>query len=135
MSARWRKLCGLNDVPEVSMRAFRIDGVELLMIRGATTYLIVPPFCPHMAAPLAEGVLDGHVLTCNKHLWQWSIEDGGTCLGLAEAPLLTYPTKEEKGDIYVDLATILQYEHENASAPDGETNVAATPAGQAGAVG
>lgn len=112
------------------MRAFRIDGVELLMIRGATNYLVVPPFCPHMAAPLAEGVLDGHVLTCNKHLWQWSIDDGGECVGLAEAPLLTYPTKEEKGDIYVDLSTILRYEHELDSAIGGQTCLAATATDQ-----
>lgn len=107
------------------MRTFRIDGVELLMIRGATNYLVVPPFCPHMSAPLAEGVLDGHVLTCNKHLWQWSIDDGGRCVGLAETPLLTYPTKEEKGDIYVDLGAILQYEHELGSTHGGQTRLAA----------
>jgi toluene monooxygenase system ferredoxin subunit len=32
--------------------------------------------CPHQKSPLADGKLDGHILTCAAHLWQFNLLTG-----------------------------------------------------------
>ena len=80
--------------------------------RIAHGHLVIPPVCPHMSTPLSAGFFDGCILTCSKHLWQFSIEDGGTAVGMAEGPLLTYETKEIDGAVYVNVERELKYEHQ-----------------------
>lgn len=107
----WVKLCNLAEVPINEMRAFTANGVEMIVLRGEDGYLVIPPSCPHMANHLTEGFFDGRVLTCNKHLWQWSIPQGQP-IGEAEAPLLAYEAQTRDGEIWVNLERELVYEHE-----------------------
>ena len=48
----------------------------------------VERFCPHRQADLAVfGELDGCVLTCTLHGWQFDLDDGGRCLTAAGRPI------------------------------------------------
>jgi len=107
----WIKLCGLADVPAGEMRICRAQDVDMLVVRGADAYLVIPPSCPHMANALSDGFFDGCVLTCNKHLWQWSVADGQP-IGQAEQPLLAYETRTQDGEIWVNLEKELVYDHQ-----------------------
>jgi toluene monooxygenase system ferredoxin subunit len=33
-------------------------------------------YCPHQKSALADGKLDGHILTCAAHLWQFNLLTG-----------------------------------------------------------
>jgi len=33
-------------------------------------------YCPHQKTTLADGKLDGHILTCAAHLWQFNLSTG-----------------------------------------------------------
>ena len=105
----WVKLCDLSDVAPGEMRTFAAEGTDMLVVRGGEAFLVIPPWCPHMENPLAEGFFDGCVLTCNKHLWQWSIPDGEP-IGEAEKPLLRYESQERDGGIWVNFAGELAYD-------------------------
>jgi len=107
----WKRLCSLADVAPCSLGSFTIDGIGFLVVRGDERFIVVPPFCPHMSAPLADGFFDGHLLTCALHLWQWSASDG-SAQGIAEAPLMVYPSKVADGDICVNFDEELQYKHQ-----------------------
>jgi len=107
----WTRLCAVDDVPPGEMRAFTVDGIDLLLVRGPESFLVIPPSCPHMLNPLAEGMFDGEVLTCTKHLWQWSVRDAQP-MGLAEAPLLAYEAEMRGAAIWVNLQQPLKYPHE-----------------------
>ena len=108
----WIEIANLSKLGDNSVTRVNAGDFDVLVVKSEDSYLVVPPSCPHMSAELAEGVFDGCVLTCTKHLWQWSIPDGGTPLGVAEAPLLAYETKEENGILYVNAAQQLRYDHE-----------------------
>jgi toluene monooxygenase system ferredoxin subunit len=108
----WKKLCGLAEVAPGELRTFVLEGIEMLVVRGNEAYLVIPPSCPHMANPLVEGFFDGCMLTCNKHLWQWSVEDGQPH-GDAEVALLRYETETRDGQIWVNLSRELAYGHEH----------------------
>lgn len=107
----WKKLCNLDDVPPGELWAFALDGIELIVLRGHEGYLVIPPSCPHMSTPLVEGFFDGCVLTCSKHLWQWSVADGRP-IGETERPLLTYEAQTRDCEIWVNLAKELRYDHQ-----------------------
>lgn len=110
--SRWKRVCAVSEIPENHLRKFDIDGVELIVANPGEGIRVFPPFCPHMREPLhVSGMLEGGVLTCSKHLWQWNLNDG-TQTGLAEVDLLMYETKEEDGELLVDLAEELAYEWE-----------------------
>lgn len=107
----WHRLCPLDAIAPGEIRPVEAGGTPMLLVRGTGGYVVIPPSCPHMANPLAEGFFDGCVLTCNKHLWQWSIPDGRP-LGDAEKALLAYETEERGGEIWVNFEGALAYGHE-----------------------
>lgn len=112
MSAQWSKVCSLAELASKPLLEAEINGVPVLVIKGEARCLVVPQSCPHMSARLADGVFDGHVLTCTKHLWQWSIDEGGAPIGQAEGPLLCYETREQDGAVYCNAMDELKYEHQ-----------------------
>lgn len=107
----WRKLCGADDVAPGTMREFDAGGVPVVLVRGDQGFLAIPPTCPHMDNALVDGFFDGGILTCNKHLWQWSIPEGEP-MGPAECPLLKYPAEARGAEIWVDVERELTYDHE-----------------------
>lgn len=109
----WQKVCSLASLGKNALEPKEINGIPVLVINGDERRLVIPRSCPHMSASLVDGVFDGHVLTCTKHLWQWSIDGGGTEMGIGEAPLLCYETREENGDLYCRVTEELRYEHED----------------------
>lgn len=108
----WKRLCAIGDLATDELRKFEVDGVAVVaaLIDGAA--VAYPPLCPHMAEPLEiSGVCEDGVLTCTKHLWQWDMKTGAET-GMAERPLLCYPTKCEGSDVLIGIERELTYGHE-----------------------
>jgi nitrite reductase/ring-hydroxylating ferredoxin subunit len=59
--------------------------------------------CSHAGAPLAEGVLEGEVLTCPWHYSQFNITNGEVIRGPAYTPLKTYRVEENENIVYIEL--------------------------------
>lgn len=108
----WKKICELGEVPSGEMRNFSIDGIEVLVIHGNEGHLVIPPSCPHMENTLVDGFFDGCVLTCNKHLWQWSIPNAQP-VGAAEQPLLSYTSEIRDQAVWAVVEEELHYCHED----------------------
>jgi toluene monooxygenase system ferredoxin subunit len=104
----WQKICKLDDVAPGTLREVSAAGVPMLFVRGHDGFAAIPPSCPHMENPLCEGLFDGEVLTCLKHLWQWTIPDGAP-MGEAEVPLLKYDIEARDGDVWVNVEGELKY--------------------------
>jgi len=108
----WQRLCSAGDLVENQLRKVEIAGVPILVASISGTVVAFPPLCPHMAEPLEiSGVCDGEMLTCTKHVWQWDLRSGEP-QGLAEKPLLLYPTKREGDEIWIDFERELTYEYD-----------------------
>ena len=108
----WKQLCTLEEMAQGEMNIVKVDGTEFVVLRGEEDeILVVPPSCPHMSASLCEGFFDGSLLTCSKHLWQWSVKDG-SMHGIAEIPLIVYPSKKADGAVWVDFENELRYAYQ-----------------------
>ena len=78
----------------------RVPPLPALHVLAGTEFFACQAACPHTDVPLADGIHDGKVLTCLEHMWQFDLRTGAA-LGDAEAPVTTYRTKEENGELYV----------------------------------
>jgi len=95
-----RFVCRAADVPLNSLKEVEAEGgLKLLVANAGGDFFGYQAQCPHQDVALCEGLYDGSVLTCHMHLWQWDIRTGAP-IGLAEAPLQSYPIAVE-GDALV----------------------------------
>ena len=93
--------CRKSEVPANGLKECEMEGGQKVVVANSgDEYFAVQAQCPHQEIPLCEGMLEGTVLTCHQHLWQWDIRTGEP-QGLAEAPLERYEVKVEGEDIMV----------------------------------
>jgi nitrite reductase/ring-hydroxylating ferredoxin subunit len=59
--------------------------------------------CPHAGASLAEGELDGEVVTCPAHGSQFRVTDGARVRGPADCEVATFPVLVESGIAFLEL--------------------------------
>jgi nitrite reductase/ring-hydroxylating ferredoxin subunit len=97
------KLCDKNILPSGEFRSFRVKGREFLALNVSSKIFCLDGRCTHAGAPLAEGVLDGVVLTCPWHYSQFNITSGKVIRGPAQKPLRTYHVEEKENAYYIEL--------------------------------
>ena len=96
-----RFVCPRQSIPANGMvQCETAEGLKLLVANSGDNYFAYQAMCPHQEVPLCEGMYDGSVLTCHQHLWQWDIRTGAA-MGLAEAPLESFPVQVEGDSLYV----------------------------------
>jgi len=100
----FEKICTLDDVWEGDMASFETqDGTEILLVFADGGELrAFQNICPHQHFELIEGTLDGNVLTCRAHLWQFDA-DSGAGVNPKDCALAVYPLKIDGDDVYVDV--------------------------------
>ncbi|HEX4135358.1 MAG TPA: Rieske 2Fe-2S domain-containing protein [Bryobacteraceae bacterium] len=98
----YKKLASLNELPE---------GTLIEVVQGAELYALcnvggevraIAGVCPHNGGPLGQGALDGSVVSCPWHAYEFDSATG-TCLFDDALQIATYPVRIEAGDILVDL--------------------------------
>jgi nitrite reductase/ring-hydroxylating ferredoxin subunit len=89
-------------LPDGSMAPVYPLGVNVLVARVDKNLCAVSGSCAHMACPLFMGRLDGYILTCPCHDWQFDIRTG-QFLDAPELKLSIYPVKSEAGKLYIDI--------------------------------
>lgn len=58
--------------------------------------------CPHRGGPLAEGLIEGSLVTCPWHAWQFDVTTGASPLS-EDICVPAYPVTVDHGRIVVDL--------------------------------
>jgi 3-phenylpropionate/trans-cinnamate dioxygenase ferredoxin subunit len=70
------RLIEAGQVPEGTMKEVESDGHPLLVANVGGTFRVADARCPHLGGHLAEGVLEGAVVTCPRHHSQFDLTDG-----------------------------------------------------------
>lgn len=94
-------ICNRNDVPPDSLKEFGLgDGTRICIANAGGVLYACQATCPHQAVELCDGVLDGTLLTCVEHLWQWDLRSGEP-QGLAELPLPVFALEIVGEEVYL----------------------------------
>jgi len=78
------------------------DGSAVAVCNVAGVLHAIDGICPHSGGPLGHGALDGAILSCPYHGWQFDCRTG-TMAGDDLKVLAIYPVKVEDGEIFVEL--------------------------------
>jgi toluene monooxygenase system ferredoxin subunit len=87
------------------MRAIRLEDRPILLLRTADGVKAYEDRCAHLGIPLSSGRLEGTVLTCKGHHYQY---DAGSGRGInpKTVSLRAFDVNVEAGEILVDLASV-----------------------------
>jgi len=88
------------------MKAVRVGGVRLVLVRTESGVRAYEDRCAHMAVPMSDGDLYQGVMTCLSHGWSYDA-DTGAGLNPKNARLRPFPVRVEDGAILVDVSAPL----------------------------
>lgn len=103
---RYRRVCDLDSLWPGEMAVHDVDGTKVIVVHTETGVVrAVQYICPHQSFTLADGALEGEILTCSKHLWEFNVVTGSG-VNPTGADLALYPVKVENGEIHVSVSGV-----------------------------
>jgi 3-phenylpropionate/trans-cinnamate dioxygenase ferredoxin component len=85
------------------MRAFSVDGKQILVANVGGTFFATQDLCTHDNGTLSDGELVDDEIECPRHGARFSAKTGEVRALPAMFPIKTYPIKVENGEIKVSL--------------------------------
>ena len=82
------------------MKLVNAAGGQLLVVNDGA-FRCLDAKCTHAGGALAQGTLEGGILTCPRHQSQFRVSDGYVVRGPARKALGTYSLLEKDGDLFV----------------------------------
>jgi nitrite reductase (NADH) small subunit len=114
---KWKEYAGLNQTEGVTMPEFKkiaetaqipqgtgkvveLDGNQIAIWNVGGSFQAFQNVCPHRGGPVGEGELEGNIITCPWHGWQFDIVTGQSTFNPA-AKLTNYDVQVEGTDVKV----------------------------------
>lgn len=97
------EVADLADLPPGALRQITIGTVELAVGNHDGQLFAIGGHCPHVGGPLGHGALNGRMVTCPWHMWEFDCVTGACAWNPAVA-VPVYPTRVENGKVLVELA-------------------------------
>jgi 3-phenylpropionate/trans-cinnamate dioxygenase ferredoxin subunit len=97
------KVASVEMIPIGSMKQFYVGDLEILVVNFSDQIYCLDARCTHAGAPLAEGTLNGWILTCPWHGSQFNVTNGKVLRGPAEKQLKAYPSFVRDGYVFIDV--------------------------------
>jgi nitrite reductase/ring-hydroxylating ferredoxin subunit len=91
-----------DEVPAGTIREFALDGKVVAIANVAGKLFAINNVCLHRGGPLGEGELNGQVVTCPWHGWQYDVTNGKLATNPAVG-VQTYTVEIRGDDIFVDV--------------------------------
>jgi nitrite reductase (NADH) small subunit len=98
--AEFVTVADLSELKPGECKAVEAEGKSIAIFNVAGAVYALENVCLHQGGPLGEGDLDGDVVTCPWHGWQYNVCSGELC-GDSASRVATYPVKLEGSAIKV----------------------------------
>ena len=98
----WFEIGGESDFPADSATELVVSDRIVAVCNTEGELHALDGVCPHQGGPLGKGDVEGCILTCPWHGWQFDVRDGQSLL----SPHVKHPTlpiKIEAGRVWVEL--------------------------------
>lgn len=97
--AEFETVLQTSDLPAGECKVVQAGGREICLANVDGKFYAIDNTCLHRGGPLGEGMLEGNVVTCPWHGWQFDVTTG-KCL-LAPQQLAAYEVKVEGDNVMV----------------------------------
>ncbi len=98
--AEFVKVAKLADLPPGTCKAVQVSGRAIAIYNVSGTVFATDNTCLHQGGPLGDGFLDGDIITCPWHLWEYNVRTGEK-VGEPSLRVATYPVRVEGDEIQV----------------------------------
>jgi|SRR5215510_13542220 len=89
------------EIPDGAIRAFELNGKPVALANIGGKFYAIDGICAHRGGPLGEGTLQGAVVTCPWHGWEFDVTTGRNTLNPA-AGVACFAIEIRGDEIYVD---------------------------------
>ncbi len=93
----------LAEVPVGSIKEVQVGGQAIALANVAGTIFAISNTCLHRGGPLGEGQLEGKVVTCPWHGWQFDVTTGKAVQN-PNASVGCYAIEVRGDEVFVSLA-------------------------------
>ena len=99
--AEFESVLKTSDLNPGEMKAVTVNGSEIVVANVEGNFCAFGGICPHEGGPLAEGELDGDVVTCPWHFTEFDVRTGEALEGVTDEPIPVYEVHVEGDDVKV----------------------------------
>jgi nitrite reductase/ring-hydroxylating ferredoxin subunit len=94
------RVAATAEIPVGAARSFWLQRYEVAVFNVAGEFFALENSCPHQGGPIADGWLEGPLITCPWHAWCFDVRTGKMTLG-DFARVAQFDVRVENGAIYV----------------------------------
>ena len=97
------KVASSTEVAEGDLAAFDVGGERVAIANVGGAFHAFGDTCTHLQCSLAEGELEGTVVTCPCHGSQFDVTSGAVLRGPAQEPVRSYAARVENDALRVEI--------------------------------
>jgi 3-phenylpropionate/trans-cinnamate dioxygenase ferredoxin component len=97
------KVASSTEVAEGDLAAFDVGGERVAIANVGGAFHAFGDTCTHLQCSLAEGELEGTVVTCPCHGSQFDVTSGAVLRGPAQEPARSYAARVEDDALRVEI--------------------------------
>jgi nitrite reductase/ring-hydroxylating ferredoxin subunit len=91
-----------SEIPVGTIKEVNVAGTAVALANIGGDYHAINNTCLHRGGPLGEGMLEGKIVTCPWHGWQFDVTSGKSVQN-PTAGVACYKTELRAGEVFVDL--------------------------------
>ncbi len=97
------KVAEISQVPPGTGKAVQAGAKQVAIFNVGGTFYAIDGLCTHRHGPLAEGILEGTIVTCPWHGNKFDVTSGQVVIGPASRPVSAYPVRVEGTDVLLEI--------------------------------
>jgi nitrite reductase (NADH) small subunit len=91
-----------SEIPVGAIKEVNVGGTAVAVANIGGIYHAINNTCLHRGGPLGEGTLEGKIVTCPWHGWQFDVTSGKNVQN-PSVGVACYPTELRAGEVFIDL--------------------------------
>jgi nitrite reductase/ring-hydroxylating ferredoxin subunit len=92
----------MGEVPAGTIRVVQVAGKTIAVANVSGEFHAIDNTCMHRGGPLGDGTLEGKIVTCPWHGWQFDVSTGKMAQNGAMG-VLCYAVEVRDGEVFVDV--------------------------------
>jgi len=98
--AEYTSVAKVTDLAPGSGKVVEVNGKSIALFNVNGSFYAIDNACRHRGGPLGEGSLEGNVVTCPLHMWDYDVTTGEFTAN-REIKVATYPVQVEGAEIKI----------------------------------
>ena len=78
--ANFVKVAQTDEIPAGQGKCVEVNGQRIAIFNVDGTFYAIDDVCQHQGGPLGEGEVDGKIVTCPWHGWEYDVTTGANTL-------------------------------------------------------